>query len=225
MSDYYRTRLAAERLSSCYELAPIRVKQYLRAEVEFAAGLVRRNDHIIELGCGYGRLLFELAGVAVYAVGIDTSIASLELAQAASRRKSNCELAVSDAVRTGFADRSFDKVFCLQNGISAFHVDRRDLISEAVRLTRPGGKAVFSTYCDSFWEHRLRWFELQADAGLVGEIDRDRTCDGVIVCEGGFTATTVGPDRFRELTEGLSVRTEIVEVDQSSLFCICSLPE
>lgn len=56
-------------------------------------------------------------------------------------------------------------------------------------------------------------------AGPVGEIDFDRTMDGVIVCKDGFTASTVDRDRFNELTAGLAVETTIVEVDNSSLFC------
>jgi hypothetical protein len=34
--DYYAERLAAEKLRRCYEIAPPRVRQYLRAELDFA---------------------------------------------------------------------------------------------------------------------------------------------------------------------------------------------
>jgi 2-polyprenyl-6-hydroxyphenyl methylase/3-demethylubiquinone-9 3-methyltransferase len=125
-----------------------------------------------------------------------------------------------DAARPAFHDQTFDAVICIQNGISAFHRDQRQLIREAVRITRRGGTVLFSTYSEKFWPYRLEWFRLQAEAGLVGEIDEDRTSDGVIVCKDGFTASTVGRERFLELASGLPVRTEIVEVDQSSLFCV-----
>jgi 2-polyprenyl-6-hydroxyphenyl methylase/3-demethylubiquinone-9 3-methyltransferase len=124
-----------------------------------------------------------------------------------------------DAVRLGFLDGAFDRVVCIQNGISAFHVDARALVRESLRVTRPGGIALFSSYSDAFWEHRLEWFVLQAEAGLVGEIDWERTRDGTIACTDGFTATTVGARRFAALAEELGVSARIVEIDSSSVFC------
>jgi 2-polyprenyl-6-hydroxyphenyl methylase/3-demethylubiquinone-9 3-methyltransferase len=124
-----------------------------------------------------------------------------------------------DAARLGFQDRAFDCVVCIQNGISAFHVDKQVLISESVRVTRPGGNVLFSSYSDKFWKHRLEWFERQSEAGLLGEIDYENTKDGVIVCKDGFTATTVRGEDFLSLTARLNASVRIVEVDESSLFC------
>ena len=100
-----------------------------------------------------------------------------------------------------------------------FHVPQRDLILDSIRVTRPGGAIFFSTYSERFWADRLEWFQLQSNAGLVGAIDLQKTRDGVIVCEDGFTATTVSPEQFLSLTAELDVDTQTVEVDESSLFC------
>ncbi|PNX48546.1 MAG: SAM-dependent methyltransferase, partial [Thermoplasmata archaeon M9B1D] len=59
----------------------------------------------------------------------------------------------------------------------------------------------------------------QSDAGLIGEIDSKKTRDGVIVCKDGFTATTVNKEQFIALTQRFNVKTSIIEVDESSLFC------
>jgi 2-polyprenyl-6-hydroxyphenyl methylase/3-demethylubiquinone-9 3-methyltransferase len=53
----------------------------------------------------------------------------------------------------------------------------------------------------------------------VGEIDYERTKDGVIVCKDGFTATTISGDDFLALTTQLDADVRVVEVDESSLFC------
>jgi 2-polyprenyl-6-hydroxyphenyl methylase/3-demethylubiquinone-9 3-methyltransferase len=131
----------------------------------------------------------------------------------------NHHLASMDAVAPGFADDVFDMVICIQNGISAFHVDQRRLVEESVRITKPGGIVLFSSYSEKFWPHRLKWFELQSKEGLLGEIDYEKTGDGVIVCKDGFVATTVSHAEFESLTDGMNVETNIVEVDDSSLFC------
>jgi 2-polyprenyl-6-hydroxyphenyl methylase/3-demethylubiquinone-9 3-methyltransferase len=124
-----------------------------------------------------------------------------------------------DVARLSFFDHTFDVVVCIQNGISAFHVDQKQLINESIRVTKHGGRILFSSYSEKFWNDRLEWFRLQSEAGLLGEIDYEKTANGIIVCKDGFTASTVDRHRFLTFTSGLDVETNIVEVDESSLFC------
>jgi 2-polyprenyl-6-hydroxyphenyl methylase/3-demethylubiquinone-9 3-methyltransferase len=64
---------------------------------------------------------------------------------------------------------------------------------------------------------------LQAEAGLIGEIDREQTRDGVIVCRDGFKASTISAERFRELTADLQVNINLEEIDDSSVFCVLTV--
>ena len=219
MSGYYDDILSAERLKRVYEVAPPRVQQYLEAEVEHVLLHIRPGDRVLELGCGYGRILPRLAEKAKNIIGIDTSLGSLRLGAEILHGFANCRLLQMDAIHLAFGARVFDRVICIQNGISAFHVDQRDLIRESIRVTRLDGTLLFSSYSDTFWKERLHWFRLQSEAGLLGEIDYERTGDGKIVCKDGFTATTVGRHEFLSLTEEFDVDAQIVEVDESSLFC------
>lgn len=224
MSDYYNDKLSAERLVRVYDIAPPRVRRYLEMEVDHIIERISSGDAVLELGCGYGRILPRLARKANSVIGIDTSLASLKLGREKLKGISNCHLFNMDAIRPAFADRVFDVVVCIQNGISAFHVDQRDLIRESIRVTKPGGIVLFSSYSDKFWDTRLEWFRLQSEAGLLGEIDPEKTGNGVIVCRDGFTATTVGPEEFFSIVKGTDLDTRIVEVDESSLFCEVTVP-
>ena len=221
-ADYYRQQLAAERLEQCYLLAPARVRQYLRAEVQFVGEHLRPGDVVLDLGCGYGRTLPAFARRSPLTVGADSSFPSLCLARQRLGGPKDCRLVCCDAKQLGFASGCFDRVVCIQNGLSAFHVDRHALVQEVLRVLRPAGTALFSTYSDRFWDARLDWFERQSAAGLLGEIDRARTGDGVIVCNDGFTAGTVREEEFRELVADLGVELECVEVDDSSVFYLVS---
>ena len=125
-----------------------------------------------------------------------------------------------NAVQLSFPNNAFDVVVCIQNGISAFHVNQKELIHESLRVTKSNGIVLFSSYSEKFWNDRLKWFQLQSDAGLLGEIDYEKTINGNIVCKDGFTATTVGKDQFKTLTSDIdNVIVNIEEVDDSSLFC------
>jgi 2-polyprenyl-6-hydroxyphenyl methylase/3-demethylubiquinone-9 3-methyltransferase len=217
--SYYRRGLSGPRLRRGYELAPPRVQQYLEAEIAHLQGRVQGAAAVLELGCGYGRVLARLAEVAPWVVGIDTSIESLRLARDSTQAHGACDLLAMDATALGFRDRSFDAVVCIQNGIGAFRVEPRRLLGEALRVTRPGGRVLFSTYAAAFWPHRLRWFELQAAAGLVGEIDAEATHPGEIVCRDGFRSGTFTAGDFERLCGELGVEPAIAAVDGSSLFC------
>ena len=219
MESYYADKLSAERLRRCYELAPPPVQRYLAAEIDHVRQEMAPGSRVLELGCGYGRVLRELAPRAGEIVGIDISLSSLLLARAELAGEENIRLVRMDAVNLAFRPRIFDLVCCVQNGISAFGVDRRRLLEAALAVTRPGGQVLFSSYAEEFWEERLNWFRIQAAHGLVGEIDEAATGDGVIVCWDGFRATTIGPEEFSALAANLGCRAEIEVVATSSLFC------
>jgi ubiquinone/menaquinone biosynthesis C-methylase UbiE len=215
---YYREKLAAENLKKCYEIASPRVKQYFAAEISYVLGKIGPNDKVLDLGCGFGRVMPDLAAKAAMVVGIDHSYVSLVMAKETIRGVPDCFLVGADAVQLCFKPNTFDVVICIQNGISAFHTDREELVKESLRVTKRGGMVLFSSYSDKFWDHRLEWFYMQADAGLLGEIDEKKTGNGVIVCNDGFTATTVSPSQFLSLTSRPGVEASIDEVDESSVF-------
>ncbi|MBN2226262.1 MAG: class I SAM-dependent methyltransferase [candidate division Zixibacteria bacterium] len=215
--DYYKEKLSAERLRQAYEIAPPRVRQYLRSEIEFVKSRMNPHDTVVELGCGFGRVLLALADHAGILYGIDNSPTSIRLAK--QIHADNVRLAVMDAVAMAFADKVFDLVVCIQNGISAFHVDPVQLVRESLRITRPGGRVLLSSYSDKFWADRLKWFELQAQHGLHGEIDYEATRPGRIVSRDGFFGTTYSADDFRKIVSNFTAAYAIHEIDESSLFC------
>lgn len=249
--NYYDKNLSAERLKLVYDLATPRVRQYLEAEIAFVLERLRPTDVALELGCGYGRVLNRLSPKARLVVGVDTSVPSLIAATQHVKSASNVRLAQMNAAALGFTEGSFDCVICIQNGISAFHVNPQQLLSECSRVTkgaaerrskcagrnpllpdnqasqgRPEGipdgalsKILLSTYSAKFWEHRLEWFRIQSEHGLIGEIDWSMTGEGDIVCKDGFRATTFSPVDFAELVSPFGLTYQIHEVDDSSLFC------
>lgn len=223
MDQYYSDKLSAQKLKKCYDIATPRIKQYLEAEIQYALSQIGQRDSVIELGCGYGRFMKHFIGRCKQITGIDTSFESLLMARQLLGFKTNLHLIQMNAITLSFPDDQFDVVLCVQNGISAFKLDPEALMSESIRVVRPGGKCLFSSYSDKFWDARLEWFTLQSEDGLLGEIDWELTKNGVIVCKDGFRATTFGADEFSNLANNLGIDAHIVEVDDSSIFCVISV--
>jgi 2-polyprenyl-6-hydroxyphenyl methylase/3-demethylubiquinone-9 3-methyltransferase len=220
MREYYENKLSAEGLRKCYEIAPPRICQYLDAEVRFVTGRIMGKNQVLELGCGYGRVMRQVSTCVGSITGCDTSRSSLELAKSHLLPHRNFGLVLTDASCLAFRSGVFDAVFCVQNGISAFGVSRQRLVDEAVRVTRKGGLVLFSSYSHRIWKHRLAWFKAQSEAGLVGEIDETRTGKGTIVCKDGFHTTTVSRAEFERLFSKSGAEFLLKEVDGSSLFCL-----
>lgn len=216
---YYADNLSGENLRRCYGVAPPRVRRYLQAEIDHVAAKLQPSDTVLELGCGYGRIIFALAPRAALLVGVDTAPANLELAARLGAGHPGCVFVEMDASELAFADNAFDTVLCLQNGICAFGCDKERLVREAARVCRPGGRLFFSSYAEEFWPHRLAWFELQAAHGMMGAIDDKRTGDGIIVCEDGFRAGFMRPGEFADLWRSVGLAAEVSNVDGSATFC------
>lgn len=219
MWKYYDQVLSGKKLKDVYDTATPPVKRYLESEIQFILDSIRPGDSVLDLGCGYGRIIPRLLEKASFVVGLDNSFGNLLYGNDHLNKNLNYSFLCMSAESLGLKQNSFDAVICIQNGISAFHIDQKSLIKESVQLCRKSGIVLFSTYSPKFWEHRLEWFKLQSEAGLLGEIDVEKTKDGTIVCTDGFTATTVTAEKFDALTEDLDVSSEIIEIDDSSLFC------
>jgi len=218
MGTYYRRHLLGSDLQRVYDLASPRIRQYLNAEVENVVERVRGADRVLELGCGYGRVLREMAPHVGRAFGIDIAAANLRSASSYLSSLKNCDLLLMNAVRLAFADARFDATVCVQNGISAFGVDRSKLVSEAVRVTRNRGQILFSTYSPRIWADRVEWFRAQARAGLIGPVDESRSREGTIVCQDGLRLTSASGEELRDLFARSGQVARIREVDQSSVF-------
>ncbi len=219
-TNYYTKHLSAYRLKKCYEIGSPRIKRYLQAELQFTLSHIQPSDTILELGCGYGRVLSILADKAKLVHGIDTSKNNLALAKAYLKGKKNIKLHLMDAENLQFPGDMFNTVIAIQNGISAFKIIPEILVTEALRVTKNDGLVVLSSYAERFWNERLQWFVDQSNAGLLGEIDWEETKNGVIVCKGGFRATSFYRDDFDKLLVNMNLEGVIQEVDNSSIFCI-----
>ena len=219
MTTYYSDSLSGERLKQCYDLAPPRVQQYLNEEVNYLRKRIKPGYLVLELGCGYGRVLNELFFETGLLVGIDNSLKSLQFGRKDYLKSDKTALLCMDAGTLAFKDHTFDLVFCVQNGISALGIEPKLLIQEALRITKPNGRLLLSSYSSKFWVDRLKWFQIQADHGLIGEIDYHLTKEGVIICKDGFRASTFNENQFEKLLSEIGNEYNIFEIDESSIFC------
>lgn len=219
MSNYYQDSLNASGLYQVYQTEIPRITEYLKAEIDYVKRELTGKERILEIGAGYGRIMRELAPEAASVTGIDISVDSLRLGKEYLKDLENCSLLTMDAHNLTFHEE-FDMVLCLQNGLSAVKGNPGGLIDGCLAALKSGGAAYFSTYSEKIWETRLNWFREQARKGLLGELDEEKTKDGVIICKDGFRADTFTQQDFISFGEASGCRYRIDEADDSSLFLI-----
>ena len=102
----------------------------------------RRNERILDAGCGTGRNLHKLAGAGARACGVDFSLGMLKVARRALPR---VPLVQADLQRDlPFYRGSFDAVLCTLIGEHLENLLRT--FTELHQALAPGGRFVFSVY-------------------------------------------------------------------------------
>src|SRR5438876_144079 len=101
-------------------------------------------DRALELGCGTGVLLADLAQKYRFVVGIDVSREMME-----ATRKLDLPIVAGDCSILPFESASFDLVIC--RGVLHHVPDRSSALAEIHRVLRPGGEFILSEPCNDWW--------------------------------------------------------------------------
>lgn len=216
--NYYRNGLNSQKLFKVYDTRIERVRNYLDSEIEYVRETLQGTETVLELGAGYGRIIKELAPYTQSITGIDISEDSVAFGKEYFKDITNAEIITMD-VHNITLNNHYDVVLCLQNGLSSMKLTTND-IKRIMEFVKDGGKVFFSSYREKFWDVRLQWFQEQANKELLGEVDMEKTKDGVVVCKDGFIATTSSSDDLKNIGETLGYPYEIIKVDESSIFLI-----
>jgi ubiquinone/menaquinone biosynthesis C-methylase UbiE len=154
-----RPRVIAEQARNATGLLG-RFIAFVMAHETFAANMravdaldVQRGDHVLDVGCGHGRSLTELAQRASsgHVAGTDPSELMAEIAVERNRelvKARMVDVKIARAEALPFADAVFDKVLCVH--VVYFWQNLDDGLREIARVLKPGGRLalVFRTNAD-----------------------------------------------------------------------------
>jgi ubiquinone/menaquinone biosynthesis C-methylase UbiE len=134
---------------------PKPILDFLDGEKTFLQERLKPGKRILEIGCGYGRLLGLLSDRARKVVGIDFSRSLLKRAKQNTSDLGNLQLFLMDATNLGFADSSFDYALCADSGFGNMPGIENQVLSEIVRVTKPGGQIVISVFSENAKEAQI----------------------------------------------------------------------
>jgi glycosyltransferase involved in cell wall biosynthesis/ubiquinone/menaquinone biosynthesis C-methylase UbiE len=127
---------------------------YRLAKSDYLPRLVNWRDwagrDVLEIGCGAGFDLVRAARGGARVTGVDLAPAALELARGYCHVAGvDARLIEADGARLPFADSAFDLVYCM--GVLPFADDPAGIVTESLRVLRPGGTAIFMVYNRHSW--------------------------------------------------------------------------
>jgi|GEM_PF-1713443 len=106
---------------------------------------VAASDHVLDIGCGHGRGVQELAIKAAFVAGADPSALMAKVA-AKRNKKAICDgrvrIEVASVDGLPFADQSFDKALCVH--VVYFWQHHGGALKEIARVMKPSGQVVFA---------------------------------------------------------------------------------
>lgn len=126
--------------------ATLRATGQYSARQAIAALELQPDDHVLELGCGVGRIGREIAQRCALWHGVDIAPNMVEVARQRLADLGEDRVRLNALSRTrldGCADASFDKAYCVAVFI---HMDKEDFLlylRELYRVLKPGGRLYF----------------------------------------------------------------------------------
>jgi ubiquinone/menaquinone biosynthesis C-methylase UbiE len=153
---------------------------------------VRPEHIVVDAGCGTGRHLPELLRRSARVIGVDHSSEMLALAREkiAPEERGRLELIQADLRSLPLDDRVADRVLCLQTlQHLPTHEFRLALVRELLRVLKPGGVLVVSTY--RWLGHVRRKKEGFFESGIYRYAFTAREL-GALLREAGFVDERVG---------------------------------
>ena len=148
----------------------------LQANLDFLArtSLLKPGDKVLEIGCGIGTVVFELAKQGYEAMGTDISQVAIEYGRS---KYAGVHLEVQPAEELPFGDETFDVVLSFDLFEHIARIDRH--VSEVHRVLKPSGYYLFQTpnklsnmVAETLTHKSLKWRRVHPSLHTPGQLRR-----------------------------------------------------
>jgi ubiquinone/menaquinone biosynthesis C-methylase UbiE len=148
----------------------------LQANLEFLGrtNLLKPGDKVLEIGCGIGTVVAELAKQGYEVTGTDISRVAIEYGRA---KYGNVRLEVQPAEELPYGDGTFDVVLSFDLFEHIARIDRH--VDEVQRVLKPGGHYLFQTpnklanvVVETLTHKSLKWRRVHPSLHTPGQLRR-----------------------------------------------------
>ena len=123
-------------------MSELKTEERTNKELAYLKGLLRSGQHILDLGCGYGRYTIPLAEMGFEIDGIDLTPSLVSKARSIAKEHNlKVSFTIGDMRSLPFPNESYDVIICMWNTFSELYelVDQNRAIEEMLRVLRNYG--------------------------------------------------------------------------------------
>ena len=160
---------------------PSQIKEFIDKEILYLKDVVGKNNSILEIGCGYGRMFEYLKPDKNNVFGIDYSLRMIKKAQTLNGKSQIARLCLMRAEKLGFEDNAFDIVLCLNATFGNMPGIEIEVLREMKRVVKKGGAIALT-----FFSEKARDAQLKNYARLGFKI-RHETQNAIMTEEGLYS--------------------------------------
>jgi 2-polyprenyl-6-hydroxyphenyl methylase/3-demethylubiquinone-9 3-methyltransferase len=131
-------------------------RAWIKEEKSEILKIIKKDSVVLDIGCGTGRSIREIAGLAKEVVGVDFNKSILRETKKNLSNLSNVKLFCENAKKLHFLDNVFDYVICVGNTFGNFGEDKIKIIKEVKRVLKKGGVFLVSVYSEKALPERLK---------------------------------------------------------------------
>lgn len=211
---FYRAGQNREFIIRCQDAAPAAVGAWFRAEIEFVAALIRSRARVLDVGCGSGRVVRDLASCGRVLVGVDINPTAVREAQCRLRgaRSVHAHVLVGDGAALPFAAATFDAVTFLINTLGNFGERKAAFLREAWRVLRAGGVLIASVYSLAADRIQRRWYGELCRLGIMGPVDEERSSPHVLATRDGYVSERFDRPSLAAVFAAAGLRASVHEI-------------
>lgn len=165
-SQYYNSSDYFHQDEEIYKDLNHRIQQYRITNI-LKIYRPKKNEKVLDLGCGWGTFCTAIAPMCEKIVGLDYSSKSIGICRDLAREKklNNAQFVCADASKTGLKSESFDVIISADLFEHIYPEDFIKVIKESSRVLRKKGKLVVWT------PHRGHFIEILKNNDIILERD------------------------------------------------------
>lgn len=183
---------------------PKLIQDFLDGEIQFIKKHFKPNKSILEVGCGYGRLLSILSNHATKVVGIDFSDRMIRFAKERLSCKKNVELRLMNAKKIMYSDEAFDYVVCLDNGFGNMPNIELNVLKEMTRTCKMSGEVIVSVFSDNASQVQIENYKRIGLRGIKN--------GKAILTDEGFYSRRFSKEELVELFDKCNLKCKIIKI-------------
>jgi 2-polyprenyl-6-hydroxyphenyl methylase/3-demethylubiquinone-9 3-methyltransferase len=190
-------------------------KEWTKQEIIEIKKFLKNDSIVLDVGCGWGREIKELAPFCKKIIGIDNDAKEIKIAKSYLKDIPNLELHTQDAKNTSFPDKSFDIIICVGNTFGNLGDDKEAVLREIKRLIKKNGKILISVYSEGAKSKRIKAYE---SIGLKIKTIKN----GKIIFEDGLISEEFSKDELKKIFEKFQLKVRFIDIGKIAVLCVVS---